>query len=451
MKTVGIVIFEGVASKNILRTDILPTLLARPDVRVVLFAKSPERVAYHQKEFPDLRITHVAVAPHRPKGTDAFFAWLKFFMLRTETTDMRRRALAGAVSPSFILASVLNMIVSRHAVQRFVRFLDRMLVRHACYGTAFDAHALDLIVVANIFEEGEVQFLREARRRGIPTIGFINSWDKTTARSGIRIVPDHFVVFNNQVRDELMRYHGIQERKIFAGGIPQYDRYVRGTVAPRDDFFRTLGVDPAQRLIVYSPLGGTFWASDWQMIDVLHRSVEEGRMGASAALLVRFPPNEFVHEKDLASRPWLRYDYPGVRFSTTRGSDWDMTDAELARLTDTLHHMSLLICYASSISVDAAVLDRPVININFPVRQDDRFGGFAVGQLYRLTHYRAALAPGGIRLADSMEELEQTAREYLDHPGRDREGRVRLAREQCGMLDGKAGERIGNFILNHLS
>lgn len=451
MKAVGIVIFEGVASKNILRTNILPTLLARSDVRLVLFTKSAERVAYHKKEFPDSRIAHVVVEPHRPKGLDAFFAWLKFFMLRTETTTMRRRALSGtAFSASFILASVLNIIMSRRPVQWLVRLLDRLLVRHACYDTVLDAHKPDLLVAANIFEEGEVQFLREARQRGIPTIGFLNSWDKTTARSGLRILPNYFIVFNNQVRDELIRYHGVAAERIFVGGIPQYDPYMRRTVTPRDEFFKKIGIDPATRLIVYSPLGGTFWASDWGMIDLLHRSVGEGRMGKDAALLIRFPPNEFVSEKELASRPWLRYDYPGVRFSITRGSDWDMTADELRHLTDTLHHMSLLICYASSISVDAAVLDRPVININFAVRQGDLFGGFTPAQLYRLTHYRTALAPGSIRLVDSREELEKSAREYLEHPERDREGRRRLAAEQCAYMDGKAGERIGNFILKHI-
>jgi len=40
IKTIFITIFEGVEAKNILRTDILPTLLADPEVRIVLFTKN---------------------------------------------------------------------------------------------------------------------------------------------------------------------------------------------------------------------------------------------------------------------------------------------------------------------------------------------------------------------------------------------------------------------------
>ncbi|OGZ97800.1 MAG: hypothetical protein A3J10_01940 [Candidatus Sungbacteria bacterium RIFCSPLOWO2_02_FULL_54_10] len=449
MKTIGIAIFEGVASKNILRTQILPALLARPDVQVALVAKSRERVAYHEKEFNDARISYTVIEPHRPKGLDAFFARLKFFLLRTETTVMRQRATAP--SPlHFFLWSLLNQALARPTVQKIVRWGDYALVRPLSYAVYFEKHRPDIIVAANLFDEAEAQLVREARLRGIPTIGFVNSWDKTTARSGIRIFPDHFIVFNEQVRDELVRYHGADPAKIFVGGIPQYDQYMIRTPSPRDVFFKSIGIDPHMKLVVYSPLGGTFWSGDWAMIDFLQKIVSEGRLGVNVALLVRFPPNEFVNEKELASRPWLYYDYPGMRFSTARGSDWDMTFPELDHLSDTLTYMSLLICYASSISVDAAILDRPVINIHFTLDESVRFGGFTVEQLYRLTHYRAALASGGIRLVENADALAAQARAYLEHPVQDRKGRARLAREQCAYLDGKSGERIGNFILNYL-
>lgn len=448
MKTIALAIFEGVASKNILRTEILATLLRRPDIRLVLLTKSGERIAYHRKEFDNLRILYEAVQLSRPSGIDAFFARLKFLLLRTETTRLRQRGQSSLLR--FRIWDVVNWLVARPSVRRLVRALDWWLAGDPRYDAFFAKYRPDLVVAANLFEEAEMHLVREARRSGIATIGFINSWDKTTARAALRFLPDCLIVFNQYVCDELVAYHDADRGSIFIGGIPQYDQYLRAVPTPRDIFCKKIGIDPRRRIVVYSPLGGTFWRSDWDMIDFLHRLIDEGKMGDDAALFVRFPPNEFVDEHEIASRPFLRYDYPGVRFSETRGSDWDMTFPELAHLADTLFHMSLLICYASSISVDAAMLNRPVININFTLGEDGRFGGVRPSELYGMTHYRAALASGGIRLVGSVEELIAWAGQYLARPGLDREGRARLAREQCWILDGKAGERIGKFILDQV-
>ena len=60
------------------------------------------------------------------------------------------------------------------------------------------------------------------------------------------------------------------------------------------------------------------------------------------------------------------------RFSNKRGVDWDMSNNDLRHLHDTLENISILICYASSISIDAIVFDKPVININFEVKEKQK-------------------------------------------------------------------------------
>ena len=54
-KTIFLTIFEGVEAKNLLRTSVLPTLMSHPNVRIVLFTKSQEKIDYYRKEFSDQR------------------------------------------------------------------------------------------------------------------------------------------------------------------------------------------------------------------------------------------------------------------------------------------------------------------------------------------------------------------------------------------------------------
>jgi hypothetical protein len=49
-----------------------------------------------------------------------------------------------------------------------------------------------------------------------------------------------------------------------------------------------------------------------------------------------------------------------------------------------------------------------------------------------------------------MPELVSLVAEYLAHPERDREARLECAARECGPLDGRSGERVGEQLLGLL-
>ena len=451
MRTIFITVFEGVESKNILHTDLFKTLLADPDVRPVLFVKNKERLEYHRREFPDPRIRYEAVQIKRPRGIDRFFSRFKFLLLDTETSRVRRQMVLAQRGTRrafaiYLIAVFLQKIFARRFFIKIAQALDYALVRDTAYAGFFERYNPDVVLCADLFDDPETNLLREAKKRGVKNVGLINSWDKPTARSVLRLVPQKLMVFNELLKRDMMTRHGVSEEDIFVGGPPQYDEYFTGTRGTRDDFFREIGCDPKKKLIVYSPLGSAFTNSDWEWIDAFWAMHAGGFFGRDTEFFVRFPPYDTIDGEALKKRPHLKYDYPGARFSSRRLTEWDMTSREVAHLADTLLHMSLLICHASSISVDAAVFDKPVINVDFEVSERERFPDLQK-RLYRMDHYAKALASGGIRLVGSKAELAEWVKKYLADSLLDREGRERLVREQCAFLDGKSGERMGKFIL----
>ncbi|MBI2056290.1 MAG: CDP-glycerol glycerophosphotransferase family protein [Candidatus Sungbacteria bacterium] len=451
MKTIFITIFEGVESKNILRTPVFEILMKRKDIRLVLFTKNKKRLEYLKKEFNDPRVFYEVVENPAVMGFDGLFRKFKYTLLRTETTKLRRRMdydMRGNYV-SYQWSNVINWLLARPVVLAAVRFLDYRLVRDRVYAKYFAKYRPDLVFLANLFDEREVHFLREAKKNKVKTIGFINTWDRVSGRCILRIVPDHLVVFNDLIKEDLMLYNNINPDIIFTGGIPQYDQYFSLRPNTREEYFRGLNLPADTKLIVYSPIGSAFSNSDWDMMDLLNRLAEEGKFGNNIKILVRFPPNDFIDPKDLNNRPKLLYTYPGTRFSEKRGVDWDMDFAELKYLADTLYHMSILVCYASSISIDGSVFNKPVINLNFEIRPHEALCKSPT-QFYAMAHYKKALDHGGIRLAGSEEDLIGWVKKYLADPMLDSAGRRKLVESQCKFVDGKSGERIGNFILENL-
>lgn len=447
MKTIFITAFEGVEVKNILRTDVLPTFLRDPEVSIVLFMKNEERAARYRAEFDDPRIM-IEVAP-RPAihGLDAFFARLKFALLRTRSTRLRRRLAyeRGGSGARYALAGITSFLFARPPIRRLVRAIDFRLVRNRTYAAHFARYRPDLVFLAHLFDEPEVHLLREATRRFVPTVGLVNSWDKVTARCMLRLLPKNMIVFNDLVKQELITHNEMRGEDIAVLGMPQYDHYLREKPISREDFFHALGLSRETRLIVYGPAGSAYSDADWHVIDMLERMNQEGQFGERVRVLVRFQPNDFIEATELAKRPRLLYDYPGIRFSTKRGVDWDMGPNDLAHLRNTLAHMALFISYGSSMTIDAALFDKPVIHLNFVPGNlaQDR----SPTRFYEMDHNRNVHATAAARLVSSEAELAEWVRTYLAHPETDREERRMLVRQQCAVTDGKSGERIGAYLL----
>ena len=447
MKTIFITILQGVEAKNILRTDIYRRLIAEPDLRLVLLVNSQEKKVFYEREFHHERASYevLPICPASP--SERFFSALKFKLIANETFDLRRRMRRDETG-RYIAAAMdwlVNRLVARRAVRRIVRWLDYHIVRQSFLRPLFERHQPSAVFLAHLFDDLEVAILREALRRGIPSVGFINSWDKLTARAILRLLPGRLAVFNDIVRHEAEELADMPAEKIFVGGMPHYDCYVTHQPSRRESFCRALGADPSKRLVVYAPNGKYSAKADGVMIDFLHSAIAGGAI-RYAELLGRFQPNHVVDRAEIEKRPWLIYDIPGIRFSPERGIDWDMGPADTQRLIDTLTHAAVLICYTSSLSVDAAACGKPVININFELEPIQKLSSSPI-QYYHMTHYQKALSSGGIRVVSSPEELLAWINRYLENPGLDEAGRKRLVHEQCGRLEGRSGRRIAEYIL----
>src|SRR5262249_41794127 len=98
------------------------------------------------------------------------------------------------------------------------------------------------------------QVVHAARRVGIPTATFIFSWDNLTSQG--RIVPpyDHYLVWNNEIREQLLQiYRAVRPEQISVTGTPQFDFHFRPQFHwSREEFCTRVGADPARPIVLYS-------------------------------------------------------------------------------------------------------------------------------------------------------------------------------------------------------
>jgi hypothetical protein len=101
----------------------------------------------------------------------------------------------------------------------------------------------------------------------------------------------------------------------------------------------------------------------------------------------------------------------------------------------------------STLSLEACILDRPVINIGFDGREELPYERSARRGLDYI-HITKLLALGGMRVARSFDELAAHINAYLKNPALDGEARALSARQECGPQDGQATKRAGEALIH---
>ena len=286
-----------------------------------------------------------------------------------------------------------------------------------------------------------------ARELGIPTATFIFSWDNLTSKGRIAAPFDHFLVWSDLMKAELLRYYpDVRPDRVHVVGTPQFDPYADASLLwTREEFFARIGADPARPLLCYSGGDHGTCPEDPAHVRVLMELVRSGRIQRRPQVLVRPAPvddgkryaevrNAFS-ELIFAQPAWIhpdKGDWSGV-FPLRKDVQF------LANLT---HHTDVNVNLASTMTLDFAVHDKPVVNVAFDVADPPPLGEPLWDLYYQFEHYRPVVELGAARFARSPAELAEHINAYLAEPGLDREARRRLVELEVGVPVGQSSARI---------
>ena len=120
--------------------------------------------------------------------------------------------------------------------------------------------------------------------------------------------------------------------------------------------------------------------------------------------------------------------------------------ADVAFLANLTFHADLNVNVASTMTLDFALQDRPVVNVAFDVSDPPPFGQPLWEHYYRFEHYRPVVDLGAARFARSPSELADYINAYLANPELDRENRRRLVDLEVGVPLGEANGRIVDVL-----
>jgi len=286
-----------------------------------------------------------------------------------------------------------------------------------------------------------------AKEMGVPTATFIFSWDNLTSKDRIAAPFDHYLVWSDHMRQELLRYYpDINSEQIHVVGTPQFDSYADPKLArPREEFFRRIGGDPARPLICYSGSDVTTCPEDPEYVRLLMRLIRSGRVRKQPQVILRPSPVDEGSRYNEVRRefPELIYALPAwVHIEPHQWSSVVPLPEDVEFLANLIRHSDLNVNLASTMTIDYALHDKPVVNIAFDVSEPPPSGVPLWDYYYQFEHYRPVVEIGAARFARSAEDLADHINTYLENPTLDRANRRRLVELEVGVPLGQSSRRI---------
>jgi hypothetical protein len=292
------------------------------------------------------------------------------------------------------------------------------------------------ILLANIQMHAVVPFIVGGRRFGVPLIGHVASWDHTVGKGIVSPHLKRYVVQNQVMRDDLVRFHGIERDRIVVTGWPQTDVFHRRRPrAEYDALLSGLGLDPARSVVLVMGNTPTNAPFERQFVERLVAWWEASGSRERFSLLFR------PHPRD---RDWRERFAPALSRSGMAVQEASFTDFD--RLATVLQHGDVVVSNAGTILLDALVNDRPAVCILY----DE---GAPPGESWALKnvsgdHYRGLMDSAAFYRAETFEAAVDGIERALANPTELAAERARVAREVVGEVDGRAAERVADALVS---
>jgi CDP-glycerol glycerophosphotransferase (TagB/SpsB family) len=125
-------------------------------------------------------------------------------------------------------------------------------------------------------------------------------------------------------------------------------------------------------------------------------------------------------------------------------------EEEYDELSYLLRYSDVMINYFSTISLEAAICDLPVVHIGYDVYTYGHRYHMTSEFLQRQTHNKRKLRLDASKVARNEKQLVEHIDKYLSDPSFDQAARREYAISECGELDGQSGMRLIEMIKSRL-
>lgn len=311
--------------------------------------------------------------------------------------------------------ALVERIVRVPGMRRVFNYLLHLAERSLPSDPQVDAyvaqHAPDVVLLTPLvlFNPLQVDYIKAARRLGIPSALCVASWDNLTNKGQMRDLPDQVFLWNEAQAEEAVALHGMPRDRVVVTGAQSFDHWFDFQPSrTKEAFLRERGFEPGSDLILYLSSSKSIAPNESELIREWHDAIRAARdpRVARAALLVRpHPTNE---------QPWERLEsLTNLRVWPTKTIDSFAAQGRRDYF-DSMYHAAAVAGLNTSGQVEAGLVGKPVLTLLSPDIPHTVRGTTDTIHFQHLLHFNGGL----LHVARSFDEhLDHLAQAIAGAPG----------------------------------
>ena len=292
------------------------------------------------------------------------------------------------------------------------------------------------LVLSNLQMRSATPFIVLGRRLDLTTVGYVASWDHTVGKGVIWNELARYVVQNDRMRDDLVRYHGVDRDRVVVTGWPQADVFHdRRPRAVYDEHLRSYGLDPTRPVVMVMGNTPTNTPHEGRFFERLVTWWEESGARTRFSLLFRPHPRDGEWRERFAAA----LDRPDIAVQEPSHVDIDV-------LATLLQHVDTVVSNAGTILLDALVNDRPAVCVLYDEGLDGSPDASWAAKSVIGEHYRDVAVSRAFHEARSFEEVVVGIERCLSDPAQLAAERRAVTEMVVGPVDGHSADRVVEAI-----
>lgn len=314
---------------------------------------------------------------------------------------------------NIILKNILKAIIYLYSNIKFVRsFLNylSLVTAPVKYQFLFKKYKPSAILVTSLGNLSNDCFIMyEARKSKCKIISLILSWDNTTTKGLKCLNPDYVVSWSKVMTKELINFHDINKNKIITHGSVQFEEYFKQKKYSKIFFKKKFNITNKNKILTLFLESPTSFSKNINLINILIKFNELNNFRYNIIirphpLAFRIENNKFKFYNEIKKyktfekkHTFLRINFPKIK---SKILSYDMDTTETDNVATLIYHSDLVLCFYSTIMLEAAVFKKPTINLSIYERDV-----IPNKVLSKLNHNRRVLEYGVIEDVKSTTQL----------------------------------------------
>ncbi len=447
----------GTSVRDVLRNDTYKHLKDNKNLEIVILAQHIDE--QFMTEFGAENVHFEQLLEYKASLVERCISYFHRGVLRHKCRTIDLGNTAGNTFSIDIIkpfTALLLKMLGLSNINKLVHLLYEKLTPAKLYTDVFEKYKPDQVIVTRVLNySNDYPVMRTALKYNVPVIALVSSWDNLTSKAFFPFALYKLVVWNDVMKNEAIDLFQYPESDIFVSGIPRYDALLNNEIyRTKVQFLQSMGANINKKLITYATGSKTTGRTkvdtkspEPEIVKYIAQCICDDII-SNSQLLVRLHPQADVSEyKSLLDMENVILQVPGEKSGFQDRLFSNADDIELGEL---MKHSDVVVNLASTITIDAALFDTPIICINF-----DFFGQRklkdSVKKFYQFDHYAKLAMTKGFTLANSSDDLIKNITYQLAHPKNLKKERLDIVKQQCKYTDGKSGARIANFLLHSIN